>query len=104
MVGRVRCLGAYKADFTVHDVPIPQEKHIPEIDSVAQVGEKPKVPVLFNGLAALVCHDFFYLFHRQGYFQNPVAPCVIHHAFKGFHIEIYGGDGLALVPQELVKA
>lgn len=66
MVGRVRCLRAYKADFTVHDVPIPQEKHIPEIDSVAQVGEKPKVPVLFNGFAALVCHDFFYLFHRQG--------------------------------------
>lgn len=123
MVGRVRCLGAYKADFTVHDVPIPQEKHIPEIDSVAQVGENQKSRYFSTVLLPLYVTTFLSVPSSRltfgccrsesrtfpaervlGFFQNPVAPCVIHHAFKGFHIEIYGGDGLALVPQELVKA
>ena len=66
MVGRVRCLGAYKADFTVHDVPIPQEKHIPEIDSVAQVGENQKSRYFSTVLLPLYVTTFFICSIVQG--------------------------------------
>ena len=37
-------------------------------------------------------------------FKIPLRLASFTTHLRAFHIEIYGGDGLALVPQELVKA
>ena len=60
------CSGEYH--FGIVDVAVFEEQHIPEIDSIAQIGKEPEVPVLFQGFGAAERNDGRNLFPGQSIF------------------------------------
>ena len=61
----VSCLGTKEADLTIDYILIFKEKHIAEIDTIAEVREEPKVAVALAGSGAFIGNNFTNMIVRE---------------------------------------
>ena len=115
-------LGADETDFTVAHITVFQEKHVPEIDAVAQIGKEPQIPVALLPLGPLEVH--YLLDVRLGKGQFPFRSLrdripasaergcgflhiafldrFVHDTFEGPHIYAHRRAALALLLPEIL--
>lgn len=116
-------LGSEKANLSVDDVLVLEEKHIPEVDAVAQIREKPKVAVALprgrtfvsDYLTNMIVRESKasraafrnYVFaapERESRFLDQTCRCgFIQDAAKRFHIDAYCGYGFVLLLEKILE-